>query len=115
MKGAAHDCNLRRTFLACRLRLEIKFQAQLQDARIARADNACEGSRRERRSHAIEIGVIENIERLEAELQVGAFADVGIFEERDIPSLSAGPGDGAARSIAESVIDQQADFQMRRC
>jgi hypothetical protein len=53
----------------------------LQNAWIARAGNLAKCSGREGRTHAIEIGMVENVKGLKAELHVNMFPDFGVFEE----------------------------------
>ena len=52
----------------------------------------------------VEVGVIENIEGLGAELEVEPFGELDVLEERRVPAEVAGADDGAAGFIANSNL-----------
>jgi len=83
--------------------LKQQFQPELHDARIVglcqRAEIRCgagdlDGS---------EIGVVEKVEDLRAELQPHALVDVGPFHQREVPVLSPGHFDQITRQRTDQT------------
>ena len=89
-----------------RLRLEAQLQSQLNDARVAvGVGNLSERCIGETRVGILEQRMIEDVEELRTELEVGAIPDLmdrEILEEREIEVELAGPSQYADASVAEA-------------
>src|SRR6266404_5584922 len=73
--------------------LEGYLQGELNDARSVGAHHLPETSASQRSIHSIEIGVVESVERLGAELDVPAFPDPEVLEESQVEVVHAGSAD----------------------
>ena len=51
-----------------------------------------------------QVGVVEEVEDLGAELQAGAFGDVRGLEEREVPVGEVGAGEGVAAEVADGAV-----------
>jgi hypothetical protein len=51
----------------------------------------------------LEVGVVEDVEELGAELQAGALGELGGFEEGEVPVGEAGAGQGVSADVADEA------------
>src|SRR4051794_34794630 len=85
--------------------LERQLQSELNDARLVGAEYRAKGPTVSRKAvghvgvDVLEIGVIEDVEGLGAELQADSFADLEILEHRKIKAFDARAPDGSAARI----------------
>src|SRR5258708_4847669 len=86
------------------LGLIVELQRQLHDPGIARTGDLAEAGRAQRGAHRIEIGVVEHVEGLGAELEVRAFRDGNVFHQANIPSGEAGAENGAPSCVSGASI-----------
>src|SRR5580692_9722475 len=95
------------------LDLESELRTQLNQAGRGGADNLAEGRTADvavNRLRPEELGVVENVERFDAELERLRFGQSQVLEQRHIEVLHAGTVEIAARGVArrtERVIAEQ--------
>jgi len=88
------------------LKLKRKLQRELDDARIARLRHLPEAAEKSkggiRISRDQELSVIERVEELRAELQVGPLRELEVLEDRQINVVNSRPPDRVTSGIAEA-------------
>src|SRR4051812_48524361 len=85
------------------VRLEVEFSSELQHARIPRTGRLPEGAAAEIRTDAIELGVVERVERLRTELEIQGLADLERLVNRRVDIEAAGSERNVLAGVAESV------------
>src|SRR5579883_3507133 len=80
--------------------LEVQLEAELNDAFVTISGNLAIGSAGIGDADAVEVGVVEGVDRFAAELQVEAFRELEGAQQRQVPALEAGAADCAAALIS---------------
>src|SRR5450631_2375889 len=87
-----------------RVRLENELAAQFEFTRVLRARNLTELAGAEARVHTVVLGVVEGVERFEAELKVRPLGNRKRLVQRSRKVDAAGSDDGVLAGAAESLV-----------